>query len=102
MHQSSRSVEGSIPAGGLHLQEATFDRWRFRGIVEYQGQAVNTWSPNSKLTSDYVNARRNGRNALDWVTAANRKWVASDLEIIEKKLAVERTTQMTPPQSQSD
>jgi hypothetical protein len=44
------------------------------GIVKYYGQAVNTWNPNSKLTSDYVHARRYARNALSRVMTENRKW----------------------------
>lgn len=32
----------------------------------------------------------------------NGKWMASDLDVIEKRLTVEKINQITPPQSQSD
>lgn len=72
------------------------------GVVKYDGRAVNTWNPNSEFTSDYVSTRRCARNALDRVMTENRKWISSDLEIIEQRLAVEKTNQITPPQGQSD
>jgi hypothetical protein len=83
------------------LKSATTGCPKRGGVVKYDGQAVNTWNPNSKFTSDYVSARRCARDALDRVMTENRKWISSGLEIIEQRLAVEKINQITPPQKVS-
>lgn len=72
-------------------------------IIQYFGQAVGCWNPNSKSSADYKDARRRIYNALEWITTKNRAWITADLSKIEKhfdltrSLESARRAQMTPP-----
>ena len=74
--------------------------WAVRGEsgdVKYYGMQLRTWTP--KDGSQYKEARRFVRNALDWVKAQAFEWICSAMKTLEGAVILSGPT---PPPTQSD
>jgi hypothetical protein len=78
------------------------------GQMNFNGQAFNSWNPNSKSDHDYKEACKCTRNALDWVDSKTRESIRTDLQRLKDKMAtfsgtvLDQVYQVTPPQSETD
>ena len=67
------------------------------GMISYYGMALHTWTP--YVGSQYKEARRCTRNALEWVRAQAFGWICSTMADLEADFCL---TGPTPPRTSSD